>query len=357
MNGEDMHRHIGRGTWKLGLILVAALTLTGGVAYATIPDSSGVYTACLLKATGTVRLIDPSLPASNPLGHCLPKVEQQITWNQTGQQGAQGPIGATGPVGPVGPSGPQGDKGDTGPTGPAGPKGDTGDPGPAGPVGPPGADGAPGKDGASVTSTSLNTGDPNCPNGGSAFTSTNGTTYACNGKDGTSGAGITNISDLNGISCTTADGKTGTFVVTVASDNTVTFACQGSGPCANGGAGFKHDDGFGDSFTDCIPPATPGTSSTYSQQLAEDAAGAWANGQAGGKVGGVDACNLPPLSGTGLPDFVAFSYASNGSVIVEWAYNDSNTGPNGNSSYAGQTWVEPGSRFNCPTPPGTATWH
>jgi hypothetical protein len=39
-------------------------------AYASIPDGSGVYTACLLKNVGTIRLIDPTLPASNPISHC-----------------------------------------------------------------------------------------------------------------------------------------------------------------------------------------------------------------------------------------------------------------------------------------------
>jgi hypothetical protein len=41
--------------------------------------------------------------------------------------------------------------------------------------------GAPGQDGMSVTSEALNKDDPNCPAGGSAFTSVSGTTYACNG--------------------------------------------------------------------------------------------------------------------------------------------------------------------------------
>jgi hypothetical protein len=52
--------------------------------------------------------------------------------------------------------------------------------GPAGPAGPAGADGT------SVTSTALAAGDTNCPDGGSEFTSANGTTYACNGADGNS---------------------------------------------------------------------------------------------------------------------------------------------------------------------------
>ena len=60
-----------RGTlkWRLGrratLTLGAALVAmaAAGIAYATIPDGNGVFTACKLSATGTIRLIDPSLTA------------------------------------------------------------------------------------------------------------------------------------------------------------------------------------------------------------------------------------------------------------------------------------------------------
>lgn len=114
--------------------------LAAGVAYATIPDSGGVYTACKLNATGTIRLIDPSIGASSLLGHCT-SIETQITWNQQGQQGLKGETGAAGPegpkgdtgaIGPQGPAGPKGDSGPTGATGPQGPKGDTGATGPRG---------------------------------------------------------------------------------------------------------------------------------------------------------------------------------------------------------------------------------
>ena len=121
-----------------GLALGAALA--GGVAWATIPDGSGVYTACKLNVTGTIRLIDPSLPSSSFHSKCT-NYETKITWNQ---QGPAGPMGATGPAGPVGPKGetgaagadgPQGPKGDAGATGPAGPQGPKGDQGPQGPAG------------------------------------------------------------------------------------------------------------------------------------------------------------------------------------------------------------------------------
>jgi hypothetical protein len=82
-------------------VTVALFALAGGVAYATIPDGSGVYTACTLNHVGTIRLIDPSLPAGNLLSHCT-ALETKITWNQQGQPGPQGPKGNPGPQGPPG---------------------------------------------------------------------------------------------------------------------------------------------------------------------------------------------------------------------------------------------------------------
>jgi len=60
-----------------------------------------------------------------------------------------------------------------------------GAPGPAGPQGLPGPAGSAGTNGAngtSVTSQVIPVGDVNCPNGGAALTSSNGTTYVCNGS-------------------------------------------------------------------------------------------------------------------------------------------------------------------------------
>jgi hypothetical protein len=100
----------------------------GGIAYASIPDGGGTYTACMFKATGTIRLIDHSLPASSLLSHCTP-YESEISWNQVGARGATGPKGDTGARGPAGDLGPQGVQGATGPTG------DNGLQGTAGPAG------------------------------------------------------------------------------------------------------------------------------------------------------------------------------------------------------------------------------
>ena len=112
---------------------MALFALAGGVAYATIPDGAGVYTACKLNALGTIRLIDPSLPASSLLSHCT-ALETAISWNQRGQKGD------------------------------------------------------PGQNGTSPTVAQLAVGNANCPTGGAAITDSAGSTaYVCNGANGTNG--------------------------------------------------------------------------------------------------------------------------------------------------------------------------
>lgn len=122
---------------------VVITVLAGSVAWAAIPGEGGIYTACMLKNVGTVRLIDKSLPASNLMSHCKPALEVEIRWNQQGQAGPQGI------------QGPPGDDGD---------------------------------DGTSPTVVQLAPGDPNCLAGGAAITDTAGSTaYVCSGQDGADG--------------------------------------------------------------------------------------------------------------------------------------------------------------------------
>jgi Collagen triple helix repeat (20 copies) len=109
-------------------ILVAA---TVGIASAAIPDTGTlVFHGCRNKATGVVRLVDPSL--SGNLGHCIssPGVLQELafTFNQSGPAGPVGPAGASGAAGAPGP------KGDPGPAGDPGEPGEQGPPGPLPPV-------------------------------------------------------------------------------------------------------------------------------------------------------------------------------------------------------------------------------
>ena len=80
----------------------------------------------------------------------------------------------------------QGKTGKAGKTGPAGTAGLAGPAGPTGPKGANGTNGAPGTNGTngtSVTSSEENPG-ANCKAGGSKFVAANGTTYACNGENG-----------------------------------------------------------------------------------------------------------------------------------------------------------------------------
>jgi len=94
-----------------------------------------VINACMLKNVGTIRLIDPSLPASNPLSHCS-SLETPVSWNQQGQPGT------------------------------------------------PGQDGAPGRDGSSVV---MGDAGANCANGGVSLTVGSDTRYVCNGANGQDG--------------------------------------------------------------------------------------------------------------------------------------------------------------------------
>ena len=122
-----MSKRLSRRALVLGTAALA-LAVGGSVAYATIPDSGSVYHACMLKATGTIRMIDASLPASSLLQHCT-TLETEVTWNQRGPQGLQGPQGVQGPQGEAGARGADGAQG------PPGPPGADGERGPQGPTG------------------------------------------------------------------------------------------------------------------------------------------------------------------------------------------------------------------------------
>lgn len=203
-----------------GVAVVTTLALAGGIAYATIPGTGNVFSACMLKGIGTIRLIDKSLPSTNLMSRCTDK-EIEVSWNQAGQPGPAGPQGAKGDPGAPGTNGTNGTDGEDGVSvttasepggancaaggiqltaangasyvcnGKAGVDGKDGTNGTNGADGAPGADGADGvdgKDGVSVMS-SVEPAGGNCANGGSKFTAANGLTYACNGAPGTGGGG------------------------------------------------------------------------------------------------------------------------------------------------------------------------
>src|SRR5262252_9037705 len=109
------HRRKTNMNRKLAAVIavIAAGVLTA-VAYASIPDSSGVVHGCYLNSTGALRVIDTGVTSSCKVN------EAALNWNQIGPQGPIGPQGAKGDQGP------QGDKGDPGVQGVPGPAGPSG---------------------------------------------------------------------------------------------------------------------------------------------------------------------------------------------------------------------------------------
>jgi hypothetical protein len=98
---------LGSRSWQLVVLSGIIILVAAGTGYATIPSSGNVFSACVLKNVGSVRLIDPSLPARYFDSHCS-VLENQVSWNQTGTPGPVGAPGAPGTPGTPGPVGPQG---------------------------------------------------------------------------------------------------------------------------------------------------------------------------------------------------------------------------------------------------------
>jgi hypothetical protein len=141
---------------RVALAAILVGLVSGGVAFATIPDGNAVYTACRLNGVGTIRLIDLSASSGSLLSHCT-SLETQFTFNQKGANGAQGPAGPAGPAGAAGPAGVKGDMGLAGKDGTAGldgAPGKDGAPGAAGAQGPAGPPGPAGPAGQGVQSFS-----------------------------------------------------------------------------------------------------------------------------------------------------------------------------------------------------------
>ena len=79
----------------IALVAVVVGLAAGGIAYAAIPDATGVIHGCYAK-DGALRVIDSSSQS------CDTKRETALNWNQAG---ARGPTGPAGPAGAPGPSG------------------------------------------------------------------------------------------------------------------------------------------------------------------------------------------------------------------------------------------------------------
>jgi len=81
----------------------AVLLAGAGVAWASIPDSSGVIHGCY-ASSGAMRVIDSATSK-------FKSTEKALSWNR---QGKTGPTGARGPAGPAGAPGPAGPSGVSG---------------------------------------------------------------------------------------------------------------------------------------------------------------------------------------------------------------------------------------------------
>ncbi len=143
---------------RVALGVCCALVATS--AWASIPDSEGVFTGCVLKGINTVRLIDTAIPTQK----CLDRLESRVTWSQRGQAGPAGRDGSVVTALPVLPGDPNcleggtelridgavagyACNGRTGIDGLPGPKGDKGDQGIQGMSGLPGLQGEKGEQG------------------------------------------------------------------------------------------------------------------------------------------------------------------------------------------------------------------
>jgi len=169
----------------------------------------------MLKATGTIRLIDTALPSNNLLGHCL-SIEKPITWNQKGDPGAAGAIG---PAGPKGNAGAPGTNGTNGAAGLAGAKGDAGEPGTNGTNGVDGTAGAQGPKGDPCLAT-----DPAC-RGPKGDTGDVGPA----GPPGTGGSSSVTLASLEGSPCGAPGGAQGAVRVAYATSlqsDAITLTCS-----------------------------------------------------------------------------------------------------------------------------------
>jgi hypothetical protein len=127
---SKLSRSGGRWGFVTGLVVGVSATalLAGGVAVAAIPATgTGLISACRLKATGALRVIDTQAKQK------CKTTERALAWKTVGAvgpRGIAGPRGATGLTGPTGATGPQGGTGLTGPQGDPGIAGPAGDPAP-----------------------------------------------------------------------------------------------------------------------------------------------------------------------------------------------------------------------------------
>jgi hypothetical protein len=136
--------------------------------------------------------------------------------------------------------------------------------------------------------------------------------------------GLSAVTDLGGLTCTTNGGAAGTLSVeSAASDNTIAFQCGASSTDAN----CTHSNGLGQNYTDCNDLlGTPGNELTYRQAMALDAAIAYNAAQAGS--GSIDPTitNVECLGPAGLMPVAVVTWdvtsppTTGSDTVVTWAY-------------------------------------
>lgn len=224
--------------------IVTALTVAG------VPAVAGPVAETAAVPKKVVKIVKRALGLSKKANRNAKKANRnaRTALRQDAEPGPQGPAG------PQGPGGPQGGPGAQGPAGAAGAKGDKGDPG---------NPGAPGAPGTSVTSTPLNAGDANCPQGGSEFDADGDLTYACNGADGspwTAGGTLPSGERLSGVWSVgftpTVEGEDGPVAI-ARSPISFGIPLAASIPATN---------------VHVVPPATTGTAGCTGGTVAEPAA-------------------------------------------------------------------------------------
>jgi hypothetical protein len=337
-----------------GLVLLAG-GATAGAAITGPVDGSGVIHGCwtngAINGTHVFVLQDA--------GTNCPKGTTAISWNQQGPAGPTGPAGAagaTGPAGPAGATGPAGPKGDTGAQGAAGPAGDTG---PAGVTGPAGATGPAGPAGADGSTVLNGTGAPadtvgrdgdfyldtaadvlygpkaggGWPANGTSLTGAPGATGPAGpqgpqGPPGPAGSGgLSAVTDLNGLTCTTNGGADGTIAVQSASPatgpgssgNLIALQCNASPTDAN----CIHSDGEGGNYSDCNDLlGDPATGTGYNETMAVDAEQSDPMGFGLGSV--TTECAGGLLTGSAVGEVVGQSGTTE--QVLLWQYSGINAG-------------------------------
>ena len=78
--------------------MFSMVALGSGLAWASVPDSSGQIHACYKHGNGDLRVVDSATTSCKD-------TEVALNWSQAGPPGPAGPQGAPGPQGPAGPQG------------------------------------------------------------------------------------------------------------------------------------------------------------------------------------------------------------------------------------------------------------